>query len=241
MNYEQNNYNNMNNPVNMNNFKNINNKIYPNDINNFNNNCNNNYNMNMFQQNQMNIPMQMQMGIQSLNNNYLNPNMQMFQLNQFKMNCQNQNNMVNQSIPNLNVMNQNSAPNFKPNMNIDLKSTTNISKNPLLAGITYPHKAGLYNVGQSCYMNATIECLSNIRKLSNILLESYGTFDIDKQPLCVSYSSLLYDLLHTKEKSIRPILFKQIIGKLNPLFEGNHAADAKDLIFFLIETLHKEL
>ena len=238
MNYEQNNYNNMANPANMNNVNNVNNNIYPN---NYNNNCINNFNMNMFQQNQMNIPMQMQMGIQSMNNINMNPNMQMFGINQFNMCSQNPNNMMNLSMPNLDVRNQNSAPNFKPNMNNILNSTTNISKNPLLAGITYPHKAGLYNVGQSCYMNATLECLSNVRKLSNKLLESYGTFDIDQQPLCVSYSSLLFDLLHTKEKSIRPILFKQIIGKLNPLFEGNHAADAKDLIFFLIETMHKEL
>ena len=247
MNYN-NNYNAMNNQMNMNNFNNINNNIYPNNINNFNsmnnfnNNYNNNYNMNMFQQNQMNIQMQMQMGMQNMNNiNSNNPNMQMFQMNQFNMNYQNQNNMMNQQMPSLDLKKPNSTPNFRPNMNNDLKSNTNISKNPLLAGITYPHQAGLYNVGQSCYMNATIECLSNVKNLSNSLLKNYGAFDIDKQPLCVSYSSLLYDLLHTKEKSIRPILFKQIIGKLNPLFEGNHAADAKDLIFFIIETLHKEL
>jgi ubiquitin C-terminal hydrolase len=36
-------------------------------------------------------------------------------------------------------------------------------------------------------------------------------------------------------------MFKKIIGKLNPLFEGMHAADAKDLIFFILEKLHQEL
>ena len=44
----------------------------------------------------------------------------------------------------------------------------------------------------------------------------------------------------TGEKSTAPNQFKKVIGDLNPLFEGFHAADAKDLVFFIIETLHKE-
>ena len=52
-------------------------------------------------------------------------------------------------------------PNFK----------INPRENPYIKGIIYPHKAGLLYVGQSCYMNAIIECLSNIRPLSNDLLK----------------------------------------------------------------------
>jgi ubiquitin C-terminal hydrolase len=196
--------------------------------------------MNMQQNNQNQFPMNMQMQMQQIgimNNMNPNNNMQMFQINQ---NMNSQNNFL-QSMPNLNLQNNNSSPNLQQKMNLNNKPSQNQSENPLIAGITYPHPAGLLNVGQSCYMNATIECLSNIRSLSNNLLLNYGKFDIDKQPMCVSYSSLLYDLLHTKEAHIKPILFKQIIGKMNPLFEGNHAADAKDLILFIIETLHNEL
>jgi ubiquitin C-terminal hydrolase len=108
----------------------------------------------------------------------------------------------------------------------------------------YPHKTGLQNVGQTCYMNSTIQCLSNIKYLSDYLIKHYGKYensDIKNKPLSVAFSSLVYDLFTTKQKYIAPNFFKKIIGKLNPLFEGNHAADAKDLIFFLLETLHKEL
>ena len=35
----------------------------------------------------------------------------------------------------------------------------NINNNISNINDTFPHKAGLLNVGQSCYMNATIECL----------------------------------------------------------------------------------
>jgi ubiquitin C-terminal hydrolase len=105
----------------------------------------------------------------------------------------------------------------------------------------YPHKTGLQNVGQTCYMNSTIQCLSNIQYLSDYLIKHYGKFNVKSQPLAVAFSSLVYDLFTTEKKYIAPGLFKKIIGKLNPLFEGMHAADAKDLIFFLLEKLHQEL
>ena len=70
---------------------------------------------------------------------------------------------------------------------------------------------------------------------------AYGSYDVQTQPLCTSYTSLLYDLFHTKGKFINPKIFKEIIGKLNPLFEGDLGGDAKDLIIFMIETLNKEL
>ena len=35
--------------------------------------------------------------------------------------------------------------------------------------------------------------------------------------------------------------FKQVISDMNPLFEGIAANDSKDLILFMLETIHKEL
>ena len=44
-----------------------------------------------------------------------------------------------------------------------------------------------------------------------------------------------------KNKSFPPEDFKKKISKMNPLFEGIQANDAKDLVQFLIMTLHEEL
>ena len=94
-------------------------------------------------------------------------------------------------------------------------------------------------------MNATIQVLSNILILSEYLLEKFkaSTFDINTQPLSISYSSLLFELFYANNNKnyIAPRMFKEIIGELNPLFKGMHAADSKDLIFFIIEKLHQEL
>ena len=199
-------------------------------------------NMNM---NMMNMKMQNMPNNQNIQNLQSNQNMQNFMPNFPGMlsnqNLQNfQNNFINQP------MNINSSPQLNQNFNIkydkeEVVTKVENSNNPFVKGIVFPHPAGLLNVGQSCYMNATIEALSNIKEFSSRLLQKYGSFDLETQPLCLSFSSLLYNLFHTKENYIAPKLFKEIIGKLNPLFEGNHAADAKDLIFFIIETLHKEI
>ncbi len=108
------------------------------------------------------------------------------------------NNMKPNSCQNFNRNNMQISLNNHNNMNnqeMNPDSRINQQKSQFTIGIIYPHPVGLLNVGQSCYMNATIECLSNIRKLSNILLKNYGKYDIKTQPLVVSYSSLIYELL----------------------------------------------
>ena len=105
------------------------------------------------------------------------------------------------------------------------------------------HRTGIKKIDQSSSLNATIQCLSNINELSSSLLKKYEKqdFNMDTQPLIVAFSSLLFELFNTKDKYIVPSLFKEIIGKLNPLFKGFHIATPKDLIAFFIEKLHEEL
>ena len=47
-----------------------------------------------------------------------------------------------------------------------------------------------------------------------------------------------YDDPYFKDKYYAPEEFKKIISKMNPLFEGIAANDAKDLVNFIIMTLH---
>ena len=126
---------------------------------------------------------------------------------------------------------------------INPKEIDSSKNNPFVNGINYPHPTGLMNTGQSFYMNAIIECLSNIRGLSNNLLKKYGSFNITKQPLIASYTNILYSLFHSKNNSINPKLFYEICEKLNPIFEKKNEkeVEAKDYILFMINIMHKEL
>jgi ubiquitin C-terminal hydrolase len=108
--------------------------------------------------------------------------------------------------------------------------------------IKYPHKSGLQQIGQVCYMNAVIECLSNIKEITDHLLSlNEKFFNIKEQILTVSYRNLLIELFLSGQKFIEPQVFKCVIDELSPIFQGNHATDSKDLLFFIIERLHQEL
>ena len=210
----------------MNNFmmgNNINNNIIKNNINNnmMNNNMNNfNMNNNMMNNNINNF---------NMNNNMMNNN-----INNFNMN----NNMINNK--NLNNNNHNIQINSNNNKNY----INNFNEN---GSLFFPHIIGLQNVGQTCYMNATLECLSNIEELTKHIL-SYNF--MSSNPLTKQLSIFYWDLLSNlffpsleikAKKYYSPYNFKEIIGKMNPLFHGFHAADSKDLLFFILETLHDEL
>lgn len=103
---------------------------------------------------------------------------------------------------------------------------------------------GLKNIGESCYINSTIQCLSNSQKLANFFLSQY---QYDKNDNNKKVSNELYKLLKylwdlsNNNKPFGPYDFKQIIGKENPMFKGLNDGDCKDFYIFLINKLHQEL
>ena len=107
-----------------------------------------------------------------------------------------------------------------------------------------PIKVGLNNIGATCYMNATLQCLSNTDKLTDFFLKEYGKEpNKDNKIMANAYYEVIKALWNRKNnnKSISPYDFKEILSKENPLFAGIAANDSKDLINFLIERFHQEL
>ena len=112
---------------------------------------------------------------------------------------------------------------------------------------------GLQNVGATCYMNATLECLIHIKELSEHLLSAfYFRFPKDiedysaKHKLSIQYVNILSQvyfpkLYNNNQKFYAPYDFKNLISEMNPLFAGVQANDAKDLLQFILETMHSEL
>ena len=122
---------------------------------------------------------------------------------------------------------------FLPNKVIHNKST--------------PGLVGLLNIGATCYMNATLQCFSNIGRLRTHLLnkEIYKNLEKEKdsnKKLSFALAEVLYNLWAKLEhRFYAPENFKKVISEKNQLFKGIAANDPKDLIIFLLQTMHKEL
>ena len=102
---------------------------------------------------------------------------------------------------------------------------------------------GLQNVGATCYMNAGLQCLSNIPKLRTYFLDNKIKIKKPKKNVLSSSLLTIFENLweNQKIKYFVPQEFKNIISDMNPLFEGIQANDTKDLILFILETIHNEL
>ena len=107
-----------------------------------------------------------------------------------------------------------------------------------------PH-IGLTNIGATCYMNATLQCFCHIEKFVNFFKYNSQMLNNKKDNLSSSFKLLIEKLwpkdLDSKDKYYAPYDFKNKISKMNSLFEGIAANDSKDLVNFIIMTLHEEL
>ena len=103
---------------------------------------------------------------------------------------------------------------------------------------------GLGNIGATCYMNATLQCLSNTEQLTNYFFKEFFYIKEDaSKKISNEYYKVLENLWDSKKTKnyYEPNDFKKILSEENPLFSGNNANDSKDLLNFLLERLHKEL
>ena len=215
--------------------------------NNINNNINYNYNLNNINSFVHNI--------NQFNNNFLNMNNQP---NPFNNNCQFNNinpNFINtnfQMNDNLNNMNQNNN-NLNNNIIDDLSIFNRKSEEiqnifPLM---------GLNNVGLNSYMNSTLQCLLHIPELNYYFINIYpirkdNFFNINNTETGGLLSKEYYkvvqfvckDLVNSnsnESNSFSPEDFNYSLCRLNPQISKNEENDSRDLLLYLIKSMHKEL
>jgi len=113
--------------------------------------------------------------------------------------------------------------------------------------VSFPGIIGLQNIGATCYMNATLQCFSNIGRLKTYLLNENIYQDLENnknstKKLSFAFAEVLKNLWEKLEhRYYAPNNFKNLISEMNPLFKGIAANDPKDLILFLLEKMHSEL
>ncbi|XP_023388722.1 ubiquitin carboxyl-terminal hydrolase 20 [Pteropus vampyrus] len=102
---------------------------------------------------------------------------------------------------------------------------------------------GMKNLGNSCYMNAALQALSNCPPLTQFFLECGGLVRTDKKPaLCKSYQKLVSEVWHRKRPScVVPASLSHGIKLVNPMFRGYAQQDTQEFLRCLMDQLHEEL
>ena len=126
-----------------------------------------------------------------------------------------------------------------------------IFRNSIKHNFTLPPKMGLMNIGSTCYMNATLQCFCQIEefasyfKYDNYINKISNKFKKEGKPCLTSSFKILIDNIWPNDKYHKnyyePRDFKDKISVMDPLFQSYSAKDAKDLVNFIIMTLHSEL
>uniref|UniRef100_A0A8C6LRE1 Ubiquitin carboxyl-terminal hydrolase n=1 Tax=Nothobranchius furzeri TaxID=105023 RepID=A0A8C6LRE1_NOTFU len=102
---------------------------------------------------------------------------------------------------------------------------------------------GLKNIGNTCYMNAALQALSNCPPLTQFFIDCSSLVRTDKKPaLCKSYQKLVSELWHKNRLSyVVPTNLFQGIKAINPMFRGYSQQDSQEFLRCLMDQLHEEL
>eukprot|EP01113_Clastostelium_recurvatum_P027005 TRINITY_DN3249_c0_g1_i3.p1 TRINITY_DN3249_c0_g1~~TRINITY_DN3249_c0_g1_i3.p1 ORF type:complete len:929 (-),score=274.41 TRINITY_DN3249_c0_g1_i3:1131-3872(-) len=107
---------------------------------------------------------------------------------------------------------------------------------------------GLSNLGNTCFMNSSLQCLSNTAPLTLYFLGNMHKRDINVDNpmgcggrLAEEYGNLVAEMWSGRYGTAAPRDFKSRLERFAPQFAGYQQHDSQELLAFLLDGLHEDL
>jgi len=107
---------------------------------------------------------------------------------------------------------------------------------------------GLRNLGNTCFLNSSLQCLSATIPLTDYFLGYDYRSEINKNnflgtggKLVSAYAELTKHMWLGSKSVVDPIDFKRQLQTFAPQFLGYHQHDAQELLAFLLDGIHEDL
>lgn len=107
---------------------------------------------------------------------------------------------------------------------------------------------GLRNLGNTCFMNSMLQCLSFSVPLTDYFLRGEYENDLNRKnplgtggKLAEAYAALINDIWSDRYKVVVPTEFKQELGRAFTQFQGYQQQDSHEMLSLLADGLHEDL